>query len=204
MIALLKRLGFTFPLMLIISLSAFALMHSAPGGPFDKDRAPAAPEIKRALEARFHLDEPVWKQYLRYLGLLWERSAEGKWRRVEGGLFQGDLGPSMKYRNHSVTDIVAQALPVSLSLGLMAFCFATGLGIPLGCLTAARRGRWQEWAGSLCEWDSGYVSASVPGRCSEPLLRTGASSAPAVAGCSASWCNSTRQTPCSWKSPRNS
>src|SRR6266540_755765 len=146
---LLKRLAAVIPLVLVISFVSFELMHLAPGGPFDKGRAPASPEIESALRTRFHLDEPVWKQYLRYLGLLWERSADGTWRRVEGGLLEGDFGPSMKYRNHTVTDIVAQGLPVSLSLGLMAFCFATGVGIPLGCLTAARKGRWQEFAGSL-------------------------------------------------------
>src|SRR6266487_2370674 len=74
MLYFLKRLGFTVPVMLLISFLAFELMHVAPGGPFDKERAPASPEIKRALEAKFHLNEPVGKQYLRYLGFLWEKS----------------------------------------------------------------------------------------------------------------------------------
>jgi len=143
---LLKRLAFTVPLMLLISFLAFGLMHLAPGGPFDRERAPAAEEIKRALEAKFHLDEPVWKQYLRYLGLLWEKQEDGQWRRVAGGLLEGDFGPSMKYRNHTVTDIIAQGLPVSLSLGATAFCFAAGLGVPLGFLTAVRKGQWPGYA----------------------------------------------------------
>src|SRR5213075_989726 len=104
-----KRLGFTVPLMLLISFLAFELMHVAPGGPFDKERAPASPEIKRALEAKFHLNEPVGKQYLRYLGVLWEKTSDGKWRRVDGGLIAGDFGPSMKYRNHTVNDIITKA-----------------------------------------------------------------------------------------------
>lgn len=149
MTCFLKRLGFTIPLMLLISFLAFALMHLAPGGPFDKERAPASPEIARALEAKFHLDEPLGRQYLRYLGLLWEKTGDGTWRRAEGGLLKGDFGPSMKYRNHSVTDIIAQGLPASLSLGATAFCLAVGLGVPLGFLTAARRGHWQEYAGSF-------------------------------------------------------
>ena len=74
MLYFLKRLAFTVPLMLLISFLAFELMHVAPGGPFDKERAPASPEIKRALEAKFHLNEPVGKQYLRYLGFLWEKT----------------------------------------------------------------------------------------------------------------------------------
>ena len=112
----LKRLVFTIPLMLVISFLTFGLMHLAPGGPFDKERAPASREIKRALESKFHLNEPVWKQYLRYLGLLWERTPQGKCRRVSGGLIAGDFGPSMRYRNHSVNDIIAQGLPASLTL----------------------------------------------------------------------------------------
>ena len=93
----------------------------------------AAPEIERALKAKYHLDEPLWKQYLRYLA----------------GLTQGDFGPSLKYRSHTVNDIIAQGLPVSLSLGALAFCFAVGLGIPLGFCTAARKGHWPDYAGSL-------------------------------------------------------
>ena len=149
MLYLLKRLGFTVPLMLLISFLAFELMHVAPGGPFDKERAPASPEIKRALEAKFHLNEPVGKQYLRYLGLLWEKTPDGKWRRVSGGLIAGDFGPSMKYRNHTVNDIISQGLPVSMALGALAFCFATGFGVPLGFFTAIRKGHWPDYAGSL-------------------------------------------------------
>ena len=145
----LKRLVFTIPLMLVISFLAFGLMHLAPGGPFDKERAPASPEIKRALEAKFHLNEPLWKQYLRYLGLLWERTPEGNWRRVDGGLIAGDFGPSMRYRNHSVNDIIAQGLPASLTLGALSFCFALGFGLPLGFVTAVRKGNWPEYAGSF-------------------------------------------------------
>lgn len=146
----LKRLAFTIPLMLLISFLAFVLVRVAPGGPFDRERAPAAPEIERALKARYHLDEPIWQQYLRYLG----------------GLVQGDFGPSLKYRNHTVNDVIAQGLPVSLTLGVMAFCFAAGVGIPLGMHTALRKGGWQEHAGSLLAMMAICVPALVIG----PLL----------------------------------
>jgi oligopeptide transport system permease protein len=159
----LKRLGFTVPLMLLISFLAFELMHLAPGGPFDKERAPASPEIKRALEAKFHLNEPVWKQYLRYLGLFWEESPDSEWRRVDGGLIGGDFGPSMKYRNHSVNDIIAQSLPVSMTLGALAFCFSIGFGVPLGFFTAVRKGRWPDYAGSLVALLAICVPALVVG-----------------------------------------
>src|SRR5438874_9369302 len=120
-----KRLLMLGPLLLVISFVAFVLVHVAPGGPFDRERRPASPEIERALKAKYHLDEPVLKQYLRYLGLVWERDSQGHWHHA-GASF--DI--SLRYRNHSVRDIVAQGLPVSMSLGGLAFVVAMGIGLP--------------------------------------------------------------------------
>ncbi|MBI1178538.1 ABC transporter permease subunit [bacterium] len=128
-----KRVIALVPLLLVISLIAFVLVRVAPGGPFDRERAPASPEVERALKARYHLDQPIWKQYLIYLG----------------NLARADLGPSMKYRHHSVNDIVKQALPATLMLGALSFGFALGFGIPLGFITAARKGHWEDYGGSL-------------------------------------------------------
>src|SRR6476646_6950007 len=111
-----KRLLMLRPLLLVISFVAFVLVHLAPGGPFDRERKPASPEIERALKAKYHLDEPILKQYLRYLGLAWDQDERGRWRRAPASF---DI--SLRYRNHSVTDIVAQGLPVSMSLGVLAF-----------------------------------------------------------------------------------
>jgi len=146
----LKRILFMIPLLLVISFLAFMLVRLAPGGPFDKDRQPASPEIKRNLEAKYHLNEPRWKQYARYLA----------------GLVRGDFGPSMKYRDHTVNDIIAQGLPVSMTLGLLAFCFANAVGLPLGFYTAVRRGRWQEWLGSFIA----IVMVCIPALVVAPLL----------------------------------
>jgi oligopeptide transport system permease protein len=145
-----KRLAFAFPLLLVISALTFGLMRLAPGGPFDRDRAPASPEIERNRNAKYHLDEPLWKQYARYLG----------------DLAHGDLGVSLKYRNHTVNDIIAQALPVSLLLGTCAFCFAMGIGLPLGFFTATRQGRWEDYAGSFLA----VLVVCVPGLVIAPLL----------------------------------
>ena len=134
----LKRLAMLVPLILAISFIAFCLVRVAPGGPFDKERAPASPDIERNLKAKYHLDDPLWKQYLRFIGI-----------GFEGGLIRGDFGPSLKYRNHSVNDIIAQGLPVSLLLGLVAFGFSLGVGIPIGIWTALQRGRWQDHVGSF-------------------------------------------------------
>ena len=148
-----KRTLFLIPLLLVISFLAFALVRAVPGGPFDRERKPASPEIERNLRAQYHLGEPLWQQYLRYLG----------------GILHGDFGPSLKYRNFSVGDIIRQGLPVSLTLGTAAFCFALGVGIPLGFFTAARRGRWQDYAGSL----AALLVICVPGLVIGPILIMG-------------------------------
>jgi len=145
-----KRILGMVPLLLIISFLAFCLIRMAPGGPFDQERKPASPEIERNLAAKYHLDKPLWHQYLIYLG----------------NLLKGDLGPSLKYRNHTVNDIVKQGLPVSLMLGGMAFCFAMGVGIPLGFYTAVRRGQWGDYIGSFFALLAFCIPAFVVG----PLL----------------------------------
>ena len=116
-----------------VATLSFFLLRAVPGGPFDRERAAASREVEAALKARYHWDEPLWRQYLRYLG----------------NLVQGDLGPSLKYRNHSVNDLLGQTVPVSLSLGAMAFGVALGLGIPLGTLAALGRHRWADQAAGL-------------------------------------------------------
>lgn len=146
----LRRLVFLIPTLLVISFLAFALVRIAPGSPFDRERAPASPEIERVLRAKFHLDEPLWKQYLRYLG----------------DLARGDFGPSMHYRNHNVNDIIRQALPVSVILGFTSFLFAQGVGIPLGFYTAVRRGRWGDYLGSFIA----LLAICIPGFVIGPLL----------------------------------
>jgi oligopeptide transport system permease protein len=269
-----KRTLQMIPILLIVSFIGILLLHLMPGGPFDSERAPATPEIRRNLEAKFHLDEPLWKQYLRYLGvagdacvvleapattasriapdsflstegsalplpageqqqlitaadaaavgpapvgtmrafavlddggklrtnavvklegervgyvqghLSWKgRSnavavlrltqpdlvrdgASAKLKIARTGLIFGDFGPSQKYRNHTVNDIIKQCLPVSLVLGAMAFCFATFTGIALGCFMAVRRGEWADYAGGFIA----MLSFCIPSIVTAPLL----------------------------------
>ncbi len=120
----LKRASILPVVLLVISVAAFSLVRMAPGGPFDRDRAPASPEIDRALRARYHLDDPVWRQYLRFAV----------------GALRGDLGPSLKYRNHTVAAIIAEGLPVSATLGVLSFLAALAIGIPWGLAGAKSRG----------------------------------------------------------------
>lgn len=157
----LKRLAWTIPLLLFISLLAFVLVHAAPGGPFDRERAPTSPEIKRQMEAKYHLNEPLWKQYLRYLGLVWEKDHTGHWHHAPAS-----WNISLRYRNHTVSDVITQAFPVSMLLGSLAFGFAMGVGLPVGFWSAARRGRWQDQLGGFLA----LLVVCVPGLALAPLL----------------------------------
>jgi oligopeptide transport system permease protein len=161
-----KRILLMIPLLLVISFLGFALIHITPGSPFDRERKPASPEVERNLERKYHRDEPFLKQYLRYLGVGYERDAQGNIHWFQGGLIRGDFGPSQIYRNHTVNDIIAQGLPVSLPLGFMAFCFAIGLGVPLGFITAVKRGKWEDYAGSFIA----ILAVCIPGLVIGPLL----------------------------------
>jgi oligopeptide transport system permease protein len=119
---ILHRVLQSIPTLLLIVTIAFVLLHAAPGGPFAADKA-MLPEIRRSIEARYHLDEPLWRQYLRYLD----------------DLAHGDLGPSFQYRNTSVNQIIAGGFPVDLTIGLSAIAVALLVGIPMGLNAAWRR-----------------------------------------------------------------
>jgi oligopeptide transport system permease protein len=111
--------------LLVVATLTFALLRTLPGGPFDRDKA-LPPEILRNIEARYHLDESLPRQYARYLG----------------GLLQGDLGPSYKYVGRDVGAILAEALPVSFVLGGIALLIAGVVGVGIGLLAGARSGSW--------------------------------------------------------------
>ena len=118
----LKRLLGAVPTLLLLITLAFFLMRAAPGGPFDRERA-LPPQIEAALQAEYRLDQPLWRQYLGYLG----------------GLARGDLGPSFQYTGFSVSELIASGAPVSFRLGACAMILAVLLGGLLGCLAALRR-----------------------------------------------------------------
>ena len=124
---LLRRLLTAIPTLLVIATLAFMLLHLTPGGPFDSDKV-LVPQIQHAIEARFHLDEPVWRQYLRYLA----------------DLAHGDFGPSFQYRNTSVNELIAQGLPVDAAIGGSAMLIALLVGGGIGLLAATRPGSWRD------------------------------------------------------------
>ena len=103
----------------VVATLTFLLLRLAPGGPFDSERK-LPPEVIANLEAKYHLNEPVWQQYLSYLG----------------AIAQGDFGPSYKYLNRDVSAIVADTLPTSTLLGALAIVFALLTAFPIGLLAA--------------------------------------------------------------------
>jgi oligopeptide transport system permease protein len=117
-----RRIAILVPTLLVIITLSFLIIRLAPGGPFDEEQA-LPPAIKANLEAAYGLDAPLAKQYFRYV-----------W-----GLVQGDFGPSFKFRDVTVGELIGQGLPVSLSLGACAILLAIFLGIPLGALAALRQ-----------------------------------------------------------------
>jgi oligopeptide transport system permease protein len=117
-----RRLLETIPVLFIIVTATFFMIRFVPGGPFTAEKA-VTPEILRNLEAHYGLDKPLYRQYLDYLG----------------SLLQGDFGPSFKYPNRTVNEIIADKLPVSLELGLLALAVALVLGLTLGVIAAVKR-----------------------------------------------------------------
>jgi oligopeptide transport system permease protein len=126
---LLKRIFHGLIVLWVVATFTFLLLRLAPGGPFDSERK-LPPEILANLEAKYHLDEPLIQQYARYLG----------------GVARGDFGPSFKYLDRGVTQIIAETLPTSALLGGLALIFTIVTAFPIGLLAAYHRGslidRW--------------------------------------------------------------
>ena len=135
--------------LIIIITATFFMLRFVPGGPFTTEKA-VTPEILRNLEAHYGLDQPLWKQYFDYLG----------------SLAQGDFGPSFKYPNRTVNEILADKLPVSLELGFLSLLVALLIGLPLGILAAVRRNTWVDYVAS----SFGMVGISIPTFVVGPLL----------------------------------
>jgi oligopeptide transport system permease protein len=144
-----RRLLTAIPTLLVIATLAFMLLHLTPGGPFDSDHV-LDPKIQHAIEARYHLDEPVWTQYGRYLG----------------ALLHGDLGPSFQYRNTSVNELIAQGLPVDAIIGSLGLLLAILFGSTAGLIAATRPGAWRD----QLPMGMAMLGISVPVFVTAPLL----------------------------------
>ena len=115
------RLLGVIPTLFVIVTAAFFVMRLAPGGPFDEEQV-LPPEITANLQAAYGLDQPMLVQYGRYLR----------------GLARGDLGPSFKYKDYRVAELISRGLPVTVTVGGLALLLAIGIGVPVGVAAALR------------------------------------------------------------------
>jgi oligopeptide transport system permease protein len=145
----LRRLAWAIPTLWVIVTLSFFMLRAAPGGPFTEARR-LPPQVMANLERMYHLNEPVWEQYGRYLV----------------HIVRGDFGPSYVYRSTTVNQLIAQGLPVDLTIGGLALALALIIGMPLGMLAALRQNRaWDHvsMAGAM-------LGISVPTFVVAPLL----------------------------------
>ncbi len=121
---IIRRVLWLIPVLFVVSVITFALMHSAPGGPWQREKPLPAATVA-LLDEKYKLDQPVIVQYLTWAG----------------NMLTGDLGPSYKYRSRDVNDMVASGIGPTLQLGVMAFLLSVLVGIPLGVIAALRQNK---------------------------------------------------------------
>ena len=138
---MLKRVFQCIPVLFVVATLTFIIMKIIPGGPFDRDKR-LPPEILANIEAKYHLNQPIWQQYFNYIR----------------ELAVGNFGPSYKYVGRNVNDIIGETFPVSLKLGVFAFLVTIIIGIPAGIFSAYYR---DSWIDRLCIFFS-TLGISVP------------------------------------------
>ncbi len=146
---LVRRLLALLAVLFCVVTITFFLIRISPGGPFDAERK-IPPAIEKQLLAKYKLDGPLWQQYTSYLG----------------DLIRGDLRDSTKYRNRSVAEILAQTLPVTMTLGACAFVLAVLGGTFLGVAAAAGHGSWKDTVAMLLA----LAAISLPAFITGPIL----------------------------------
>ncbi|HEX6607796.1 MAG TPA: ABC transporter permease [Chloroflexia bacterium] len=114
---------------LIVSVLAFLLMHSVPGGPFDEEKSPLPPAGKANILRKYGLDKPLYEQYLRYMG----------------SALQGDFGISFQSPTESVLQLIGRTWPTSMQLGGLAILFAFSTGLTFGIISAIRQNTWIDY-----------------------------------------------------------
>ena len=126
---IIKRICASIPTRLVLITVSFFLMRLAPGSPFTGERN-LPPAVMANIEAKYHLNDPMYLQYFHYLKQL----------------AQGDLGPSFKYKDFSVNELLAQSLPVSAELGFYAFLIAAIFGMFIGIIAALKQNSWLDYS----------------------------------------------------------
>lgn len=146
---IIRRLISLIPTLFLIVTFSFFIMKVAPGGPFSAERNPP-PEVLANINKVYHLDEPIPKQYVRYLG----------------NMLRGDLGPSFRYNDYTVNDLIGNTMPNSLILGITALCSALVFGLLVGLVSAVKRNSIADYA----SMSIAVIGISVPLFVVGPLL----------------------------------
>ena len=139
---IIRRVLWLIPVLFFISLITFLLMHTVPGGPWDKEKR-VAPQVLENLNRKYGLDRPIHEQYWNFLS----------------NAVRGDLGVSFTYQDRPVASVICEGLPVTGTLAITAVAFAILLGIPLGILAALRQNSWVDYVSLFVA----TIGASVPG-----------------------------------------
>ena len=160
---IIRRILQFIPVLLAVTFFTFVLMRAIPGGPFDfaGDKS-LPPQVVANLEAKYHLDWPLWKQFASYVlgdDIVGEEGASK-------GLIRGDFGLSLKYRGQEVTDIIKTTLPISAQLGFMSLLLALFIGIPTGTIAALKQNTWIDYTSTF----AAVVFLSIPNLVLGPIL----------------------------------
>ena len=160
---IIRRILWFIPVLFAVTLATFVLVRAIPGGPFDfvGDKS-LPPAVVANLEAKYHIDWPIWKQFVSYLIGDDFLDPEGSSR----GLIRGDLGPSFRYRNRTVNEMLAVSLPVSAQLGILALALALLIGIPMGIVAALKQNTIVDYGATFVA----ILGRSIPNMVLGPLL----------------------------------
>lgn len=147
---IIRRFLSLIPTMFIIVTLAFAIIRLSPGGPFSGEKNLPAQIIENQMK-RYHLDWPLWRQYVDFLG----------------NVLRGDLGPSYRYKEQTVNEMIGKSFPVSIILGTLALASASIFGMAVGVLSALKQNKWQDYAAMSLA----VIGISVPAFVIGPILQ---------------------------------
>ncbi len=148
---IIRRFLFSIPVVFLMILATFALVHAMPGGPFDAVGERAMPEQMRAImERRYGLDKPVYEQFFIYFI----------------NLLKGDLGPMLRLRSQTVNDVVSQTFPVTFQLGMLSLLLGFSIGVPAGIIAALKHNSIIDYTATFMA----VIFASIPNLVLGPIL----------------------------------
>lgn len=168
-----RILGFA-PVLFMIAAVTFFCARTIPGGPFDFVGDKSLPEsVVKNLEAKYHLDWPMWKQFVSYmigdelkLGSITIYDLDPEVAPSSNGVLRGDLGPTFRQRGRTVNDVIGETFPLSAQLGLMALILGVVIGIPAGIISALKQNSWLDYSATFVA----VLGVSIPSLVLAPVF----------------------------------